>query len=170
MDVYHLMRGAPAGTLDDVNGRIGAGRVRFATRLVGPWDAITIIEAEDGDFATVQEEILAIEAPKSDRPQDSTTAVATRFGLRAPRRSRPPARFEAFSLITVRDDALDETFEAVSEDNDEYRGSSVVDGIFDIMLAQGADDYESLRAAIDNARGIVAQHGRLQTCHSVAFT
>jgi hypothetical protein len=167
MDYYHFVKGATVAFHDNAQRLRGRGPVHFETPLVGPWDALTIIN--DTDLETAYELISELNSPSQspssaeDRPLASTTAVETVRGTRRIRRSYHE-EYEAYALITTATTPDDELFASL-EELDGYAGSAMVDGIFDILVLIGGATPEQLRERLARLRAAIRGRARAQVCY-----
>ena len=168
MDYYHFVRGATPAYFATAQRLQTEKRIRFKTPLVGTWDALTILE-EDVDLNVARQTIAELNAPSSspgsaeDRPHDSTTATATKFGPARIRRSEHE-EYEAYALITTSITPDDELFDKLAT-LDGYTGSSMVDGIFDILLLLGGASPEILQQRLGALRTTIKGRAKADICY-----
>jgi hypothetical protein len=168
MDYYHFVRGATPAYFETARRLQTEMRIRFQTPLVGSWDSITILE-EDVDLAAAQATIAELNSPSSsptnaeDRPSDSTTATATKFGTQRIRRSEHE-RYEAYALITTAITPNEQLF-AELDVLAGYTGSSMVDGIFDILLLLGGATPQELETRLAAFRTTIRGRARAEVCY-----
>jgi hypothetical protein len=165
MDLYHFVKGATGGFHARAGELVNEEVARFATPLVGEWDALTILY--DIDLGSVADTIAELDGSEtedvSDRPVGSTTATSIKFGQQRIRRSYHEP-YEAYLLIKTQrphdEDVLNDL-----NDVDGYTGSALVEGTFDILLLIGGADPDQLRDRISEVRGTLGTRGRSLACY-----